>query len=411
MIRLACRLFIQRPVCAALLAAIAGLAPSTAQAQSSGVAGLLDDLGVLIQTDTRLRYELGASDDQPEDGEALTLRVRPSIEIAPVPQVSLLAEAEAIVSLLPDRLNGFTGSPGRPGVADEETLELNRLQLEFAPSERFGVTVGRQRISIDDERFIGIVDFRQNQQTYDAVTASVLAPGDVQLRAGYIWRVGRVLGPERPDGVFDSDSFFVNASVPLGNVSLSGFHYDLDLDDRVNAPIRSRTTGATISGRHFGKNVGVFWEGAYARQEADGATPEYARAAVRAELGDFQLAAQFELLGSDEGVAFQTPLATLHRFQGAADLFLVTPDQGIEDYQFRATWRVGSLGPARAMRISLQYNRFDAASGDARLGQEWGAEIATTLLATRLSAALARYEAESFASDATRFWLTAARKF
>ena len=40
----------------------------------------------------------------------------------------------------------------------------------------------------------------------------------------------------------------------------------------------------------------------------------------------------FESLGSDDGVmGFRTPLATLHKFQGTADKFLVTPPGGLED--------------------------------------------------------------------------------
>ncbi|MEL6530428.1 MAG: alginate export family protein, partial [Pseudomonadota bacterium] len=286
-------------------------------------------MDIIVQSDARLRYEFADVEGLPENGEALTLRVRTSVEIHPLDGLSLLAEGEAIGSILPDRLNGFVAANGRPGVADGETLELNRLQIEFAPSDKVGVTVGRQRISLDDERFIGIVDFRQNQQTYDAVTASVQGPADLILRAGYIWRVGRILGGDQPDGVFDSDSFYINAALPLSFGQVSAFHYNLDLDDRVNTPIRSQTTGGAFRSRAFPGEFGVFYEAAYARQENNGASPDYARAALRVERGELALSGRYEMLGSDDGVAFQTPLATLHKFQGAADLFLTTPPDGI----------------------------------------------------------------------------------
>lgn len=391
---------------AIVVAVVSSAAPLSAQDTTDS-----PSLSVVFAADTRLRYEFAESDDQPLDGEALTLRIRPSVEIAPIPEFSILAEAEGIISVLPDSRNGFLGAPGRPPVADEETLELNRLQVEFAPTDAISVVLGRQRIALDDERFIGIVDFRQNQQTYDAVTASLGGPGGLIVQGGYIWRVGRVLGPERPDGVFDSDSFYVNAALPLPIGQVSAFHYDLDLDDRVNPVIRSQTTGASVRGRAFPGEVGLFWEAGYARQSAEGATPEFVRAAFRAERGEVSFSLKYEELGSDNGVAFQTPLATLHRFQGAADLFLLTPPEGIEDIEARATWRIGSLGAARGTRISLQYNAFSAAAGRQSWGDEWGAEFATTIASTRLSIAAARYSADGFGADTTRVWLTAERKF
>ncbi len=383
--------------------ALAGLPLTAAFAQ--------DGADIVVQSDTRLRYEFADVAGQPEDGEALTLRVRSSVEINPVRGLSLLAEGEAIASILPDRLNGFVTGGTRPGITDEETIELNRLQVEFAPSERLGVTLGRQRIALDDERFIGIVDFRQNQQTYDAITASVLGPADLSIRAGYIWRVNRILGGEQPDGVFDSDSFYINAALPTAIGQFSAYHYNFDLDDRVNAPIRSQTTGGAFRGRAFPGDFGLFYEAGYARQESGGASPDYARVALAVERGEIAISAQYELLGSDDGVAFQTPLATLHKFQGAADLFLVTPPDGIEDFELRTEWRIGSLGLLRGTSLALQYNAFSPAEGPGRYGDEWGAELGTTVASTRFSIAAAHYKADTFAEDTTRVWLTAARKF
>ena len=387
---------------AALISAVWPVAPVFAQDR---------DIDIIVQADARLRYEFADVAGQPDNGEALTLRVRASVEVNPLDGVSVLAEGEAIGSVLPDRLNGFVSGGPRPGIADDETIELNRLQIEYAPSDKFGIVVGRQRILLDDERFIGIVDFRQNQQTYDAVTASAQGPADLVLRAGYIWRVGRVLGGDRPDGVFDSDSFYVNAALPFSFGQVSAYHYNLDLDDRVNAPIRSETTGVAFRGRAFPGKFGLFYEAGYAHQESEGASPDYARAAIRVEHGELSLSGKFELLGSDQGVAFQTPLATLHRFQGAADLFLVTPPDGIEDIEIKAAWRIGSLGALRGTSLALQYNDFRPAEGPGRYGDEWGAELGTTFASTRFSVAAAHYRADDFATDTTRVWLTVARKF
>ena len=53
------------------------------------------------------------------------------------------------------------------------------------------------------------------------------------------------------------------------------------------------------------------------------------------------------VLGSDDGnFAFRTPLATLHKFNGFADVFLVTPNDGLEDiyvyygFAFPKEWKL-----------------------------------------------------------------------
>lgn len=390
---------------------------ASAIAQDKPPEAALADPNTSIQTpavlrlETRARYEWAVAADTGLDSEALTLRLRPSLELTPGPQISILAEVEAIVSLLPDRRNGFLNPAGGSAIADARTLELNRLQIEWAPTTAIALTLGRQRISLDDERFIGTVDFRQNQQTYDALTTALQLPVRAVLQAGYIWRVGRIFGADQPSGVFDSDSFFANLAMPVTGGQVSLYHYDLDLDDRIGGGARSRTTGAAWRGRAFSEYFGLFWELAYAQQNAGLRKPEYWRAGASVERGELGLALRAERLGSDQGVAFQTPLATLHRFQGAADLFLVTPPQGITDVEARAVWRIGSLGLARATSLAVQMNRFSPASGTGQLGQEWGGEFATTLANSRLSLAAAHYRAASFGTDTTRLWITVSRDY
>jgi hypothetical protein len=385
--------------------ALLNAAPALAQADTEAAPQ------AVLRVETRARYEWADDANTDPASEALTIRVRPSLELAFSPQISLLGEIEAIAAVLPGQRNGFLNGTGAPAIADAEVFELNRLQIEWAPVETLSLTLGRQRISLDDERFIGTVDFRQNQQTYDAITGAWQLPGNAVLHAGYIWRVGRVLGPDRPDGVFESDSVFANLAVPVPGGQASLYHYDFDLDDRAGSRSHLRTTGISWRGRRLIGDLGLAWELAFARQAQAGRTPVFWRAGASIDRGELEFAVRLERLGNDDGTAFQTPLATLHRFQGAADLFLVTPPQGITDFEARAIWRIGSLGPARATSLALQFNRFDPATGSGRLGEEWGAELATSLAGNRLSLAASAYRADRFASDTRRLWLTISRDF
>ncbi|MFY8196146.1 MAG: alginate export family protein, partial [Novosphingobium sp.] len=126
--------------------------------------------------DARIRYE---GVDQPTvDADALTVRLRTGLELKHAPShLSVLVEAEGTLGLVND-YNAFPfalpGSTQRRSqfavVADGESIDLNRAQIMYRV-KNFALTVGRQRINLDDQRFVGSVGWRQNEQTFDAVRA------------------------------------------------------------------------------------------------------------------------------------------------------------------------------------------------------------------------------------------------
>jgi hypothetical protein len=114
----------------------------------------------------------------------------------------------------------------------------------------------------------------------------------------------------------------------------------------------------------------------------------------------------WEHLGSDNGVALQTPLGTNHAFQGWADQFLVIPPAGVVDLY-------GLLG-AKILGIQMLavYHRFDSAAGDIHYGSE------IDLLVSKkfgehytLLAAYADYSAREYRTDTRKFWIQAVVAF
>jgi len=73
----------------------------------------------------------------------------------------------------------------------------------------------------------------------------------------------------------------------------------------------------------------------------------------------------YEVLGSDNNVGFKTPLATLHAFNGWADVFLNTPALGLQDIYGFAQVTLPAEIPLRAI-----YHKFDSDAGDADYGSE-----------------------------------------
>jgi hypothetical protein len=63
-------------------------------------------------------------------------------------------------------------------------------------------TVGRQAINLDNQRWVGSVDWRQNDQTLDAVRAAVSPSRNTRLEYVHSWRVNRIVGPDSPQGIW-----------------------------------------------------------------------------------------------------------------------------------------------------------------------------------------------------------------
>lgn len=92
------------------------------------------------------------------------------------------------------------GKTDVPVVADPDSERLNRLPLGYHGVAGTEARVGRQRIILDDARFVGNVGFRQNDQTCDAARARTDLPGGVEVDYSYVWQVNRILGSESPAG-------------------------------------------------------------------------------------------------------------------------------------------------------------------------------------------------------------------
>ncbi len=327
----------------------------------------------------RLRYEW-ADIQGYEDSHLVSLRNRFGIETGELMGFSFLAEGEHNWVLSPsDKYNAFPGTGSKRSlIADPDNIELNRLQLSYSGYDS-NFVAGRQEILIDDHRFVGNVGWRQNEQTYDALFLQNQSVKDLKLTYGYIDRVNRIFGEQAPSPAltrFESDSHIIHieyAGWELGKIR--GFGYLLDLGDDSGLASKSSTNtfGLEFQGTRdiSGSGLSCTYLFTAAYQENAASNPiDYHTGYYRAEVGlkNGQLNGGFglELLNSDDGRAsFQTPLATLHKFNGFADAFLSTPVDGLHDYY---AW-VGTVCPLKINhKLILHYFTTDE-GGDA-LGWE-----------------------------------------
>jgi len=358
-----------------------------------------------------LRYEMVEQDDLGLDADALTIGMVAGAELK-ASGFSVLAEAEGTLALVDnynDTIagnNGYLGAEPYSVVADPESVELNRLQVGYAG--KFGsVTVGRQRIVLGNARFVGNVGWRQNEQTFDAVRATAKF-GPAYVDATYSISQRTIFGADAgARTAFDGDHVFLNAGLKVAGVDVTGFAYLLDYDiDEPTLGTSSQTYGAIATGAlPVGPKVKLSFLASYARQSDYGDNPvDYWADYINAELGTavagVALKAGYEKLGSDDGIkGLSTPMATLHAFNGFADLFLNTPNTGIEDYY-------GSLGYAfKGVTAGVTYHKFESDVGGLDYGEEWDATLGFKLGGYPFLVKYANYDAEDFGADTQKLWI------
>ncbi len=377
--------------------------------------------------DARLRYE---HVDQPAtDADALTIRLRAGFELKHKPsKLSLLAEAEGTLGLAKD-YNAFPyavpTSQRRTQfsvVADPENIELNRLQLQYK-SKAVTLTVGRQRINLDDQRWVGAVGWRQNEQTFDAARLEAKL-GPVNFDGTYSISQRTIFGYDGgPRTGFDGHFVFLGAGGKLGPVQLKAFAYllDYDTDEQIGALAVAMADTQTYGVRAttslpLAKGVKLNLAASYAQQSDWKQNPSnYSADYIALEGGlafkRLGITLGWEKKGSDSSVAggraVQTPMATLHKFDGWADRFLVTPNAGLEDTYIGATYKFEQIKAIPGLNAAVTYHQFNSDTGGVDYGHEWDASLGFRVSKVNLLAKYAAYSARGFGVDTKIFWLQA----
>lgn len=338
--------------------------------------------------DARLRYEMVDMDGFADPAQALTLRTRLGFDSGEMDGFRFLIEAENVLHLVDDFNSTTNGNGAYPVVADPEETEINRAQIAYSGIEDTTLTLGRQRVILGDARYVGNVGFRQNEQTFDALRITNQSIENLTVNYLYFDRVNRIFGDDHPAGEWDLDGHALTADFQTSAGRLSGFAFLIDNQDA--AAQSSATYGVRWQGEvanDGGPTLTYFVE--YAHQTDYGNNPS------SFELGMFRAQANIAQNGFSAGVGidnlegngtrgFSTPLATLHAFQGWADVFLGTPANGVRDIYLRGGWNVPEPPFGQTLSLAAFYHDFEAENGGGSLGSEFDL-VATTRLNEHVS--------------------------
>ncbi len=273
--------------------------------------------------DIRARYEIADADGF-DVSHALTTRARLGLKTKEWHGFSAFIEGEFTQAIIDDYNAGGGGDPLDPAntpINDPETNELNQAYLQYSGHGAV-LKLGRQRIIYDNAAFIGNVGWRQNEQTYDAISLTNTSIEGFALNFAWIDQVNRIFGSEAagPFRNLESEIFLFNASYTgIPGITLGGYVYLMDFEDEAPAMQSSGLDNDTYGIIAKGSFAGIALHGELAWQEKAGHLNDrsgfYTHLTATKTFGDQSLTVGFEHL--DAGV--QTPLATLHAFNGFAD--------------------------------------------------------------------------------------------
>ena len=362
-----------------------------------------------FHVDYRVRYESVDQAGFIETADAVTSRLRAGLITAPLRKTRLQAEAVWVDGLVSDYNSTTNGNTQYPVVADPAGfVALNRFAIINQSLEHATLTFGRQRVVLDDSRFVGNVGWRQNEQTFDAVRAQLAGPA-IKADLTYADQVNRIFGPDSPAGRWHGDVVLANLEhvFPVGMLTL--FDYYMDFDEAASAS--SNSVGLRLTGSKAIGKIGATYSLSVARQGDAGANPADYRASYYLLEGGLNfrkigVALGHELLGSDGTNAFSTPLATLHAFQGWSDKFLATPAAGMADSYVKLAYPMGQRGRFKNISALAFFHDFAADVGSAHYGEELDLQLVARTDRVALTLKYADYRADTLLTDTSKVWVS-----
>jgi hypothetical protein len=351
-------------------------------------------------TNFRLRYENVDQDGKSDNANAFTLRSLVGWQTAPFNNLSFAAQLINVSKIDDNYYTGYQTARGHatppdkanyPVVADPNDTGINQLFVDWTGLRNTKFRLGRQSLKLDNVRFIGNVEFRQVMQVFDGVGVENKSVPDTELYFAYFNKLKQVSTIQR-----NGDIGIAHATYRFTPTeSLTGYGYLQDMahnGQNVFSDVSHSFTGTGLSddsnqvyglradGSHkLNDDWKLLYTAEYAKQDnySGGDSlidAHYYNVGAGAGYGSWFLKLSQELLSSNDGkYGFQTPMGTNHLFQGWADMFLVTPKQGIQDTYFTFGGKVLDV------QLLGEYHWFksdeDFRTGPGTTGNNYGKEL------------------------------------
>jgi hypothetical protein len=332
--------------------------------------------------DLRLRSETLTQTGFGQEAQALLLRSRLGFRTGALFDTTVLAEASLLTPLVDDYNSGLNGRTGYPSISDPENYELHRLQLENTSLPDTDLVLGRQRVALDDQRFVGASNWRMNENTLDSariVNASI--PG---LTVDLTWFDRfhrRTTEASSKLGALTGDSYLANVRYDTPWGRLTAFDYLVSFNQ---APTQSsQTAGARLVGERAVGAVDLAYIASWATQDDYANNPvryreDYTYVQLKGTVRGYSLSLGTERLGGNGTIGLSTPMASFHSWDGWAGAFTTTPVNGLLNKYLALGYSTKAAGALPAFLAAVTYYDFRSD----RLDLHYGAEVDLQLQAS-----------------------------
>jgi len=338
----------------------------------------------------RVRYS--DLQDGGNDGEASSLLIRASLQSSWRTNFHTYIEFDHVENGLEDEHSDGIRFNGKPTIPDVPGSEINQFFARFFLQD-WDIIFGRQVIELGNQRFIGSVNFWQNEQTFDSAFIEKAIFTSSKINYGYVWNSNRIFGDDADSELSLSDINYgeLGGQRPVARLgdhehethilrleinewdysTLALYSY---LIDNIDAPA---TSNNTLGASYLIKIKPEFLQYRFEAETAIQRRPEIANKTTlsyfRLDTGigfrSAEMSLRYESLGAKDGVAFFTPLGSLHEFHGWADQFGAPPPKGLEDLSLRFTWRKAPW------KVDFRYHLFESNAGSQDFGEELDFDI------------------------------------
>ena len=390
-----------------------------------------DGLNVLnnvkVNGEIRARYEnADVQNDGKQVANAFTTRTTVGVgaDLLGINGLSAYLEGTSVNNFGGNDYNsGLHGNTQYDIIADPQQARITQAYLDY----KFNKTLirgGRQTVNLDNQRFIGSVDWRQMPQTFDAVAVVDNTIENLSLLGAFVYGI---------NGVGEQQSSTNTASVLLHGAYKVNDMLNVTAYDYMLASI-SDTYGLALTGKIDAGMAKLDYRAEYAKQKDPSleyqvknvkADAQYYNLDLGANISGVLAGLNYEVLGAnadykDNGVtgqkAFATPLATLHAFNGWADVFLGgTPAGGLRDANARLGYVDKSLG--KVLGVYHKFTADEKMGGKDDLGTEFDVSYGNKIPGVNNLTGLVKYAAYNkgtvagYTKDKQVAWLMLDYKF
>lgn len=311
---------------------------------------------------------------------------------------------------------------GMPTIPDAPSTQVNEAWIN-GHWQALELKIGKQRVHFENQRHLGSNGFWQNEQTFDAAHLNYAVGMSSALQLNYLSKAHRITGPKAGTLLQPSDNNFSDLN-GVRPANLRGEHdlktfaavlkttildfnklgiYYIDNNNLTAPTLNYRSLGANYQWRYaFGAAKAFIEADLSVQQRSQVSHIPYTRFKGAVNTHRWLFAIEQEQLGSKENTPYITPMASLHDFQGFADQFTTTPEQGVTDNSLQGQYTYGQY------KVAIFAHHFTRYSSTHFLGKELDIDIKLPdIKQIKMHFRYAYFWAPTTKADTQRIFLTA----